>query len=139
MFTILQHGTHCRAGAAMKQGRDDDQKGCQPCGNDIQQIIQPCSPGAKGAVAGIAIADHAVGCIDNLVGDKAGKAGHNKPEGGGKYPVRQIFCSCFNRGAGDIAVIQRGGRPANNHADRRPGGFQSRIKRNGHGTDMVIQ
>ena len=123
IFTVAHHDFQGDEDAAAKKRSGYDKQRCQSCRDEVKQIIQPRCPTAKGPVPGIAIADHAVSCIDYLIGKQARKTYKDKPESGGKYTVGQVFRACFDGGARDIALIHIGSGTANNHANGCPCGF----------------
>ena len=91
---------------AQRRGRDDQQRG-QARGRQIDQVVEPRRRIAEVAVTRRAMADHAVGGVDRLVGDAAGKPANRQPENRRHDAVGEVLRQALDRRARDAGLIER--------------------------------
>ena len=98
----------------------------QPRRNEIEQIVEPRRRPAEGLMARRAMADHAVGGVDHLVGEQAGQAEEQGPEQRRHHAVGEILGQRFERRRG-----RRRPRPGSPDRGRRCG-RRRRARRRAH-------
>ena len=86
------------------------------------------------------VADHAVGGVDRLVGDGAGKTGSGHPEQRRDHPVGEVLCKAFDRGAADACFGQVARVSSDDHRHRLPPGLDTaRLESPNDGDDMAVE
>lgn len=128
------------AGAFQEHGGDGDPEDGQAGGKEIRDIIEFGGGVAEGGMARRQVADHAVGCIDRLVADAAGKTASSQPERRRDDPVGKILGEALDRRPGDARCIQSADVAPDNGGDRGAAGLQpAMLKRQRHGADMRME
>ncbi len=85
--------------------------------DEIDEIVEFGGGIAEVGVTRGPMADHAVGGVDRLVGNKAGKPQQHEPEHRRDDAVGKVLGGRFDRGAGDASLIKAVGIAADDHRD----------------------
>ncbi len=86
------------------------------------------------------MADHAVGGVDRLVGDRARQAEQDHPEERRHHAVAKALGQAFDGGAADAGFIELLGIASDDHSHRFPAGGEAfGAERVRHGLDVGVQ
>ena len=92
------------------------------------------------AIAFGLVADHAVQRVDRLVGEQAGQAQDQIPEGWCDHTVGEIFGQRLDRPTADTMFVERCGVPADDVADRGASGLDPiAFQRRGHRVPVIVK
>ena len=94
-------------GIGMKQGSDREEEGGKARGRKIDHIVDLRSGPAERLVARRAVADHAVGGVDRLVGHHARQAEQRAPHDRRHDGVGEILGEALDGGARHAGFIER--------------------------------
>ena len=127
-------------GIVMKQGGDREQEGGKARGRNVHRIVDLRRGKAERLVARRAVADHAVGGVDRLVGHHARQAENRAPHDRRHHGVGEILGEALDGGARHACLVER----ARVAADDLGNGFTpcfdpALIERIGNGGDMLIE
>jgi len=98
----------CRRIVADGRGQNDQQRR-QPRRRQVDQIVESCGGKPEVAVTRRAMADHAVGGVDRLVGRATGQAADRQPEHRRDDSVGEILREAFDRRPRDAGLVERVG------------------------------
>jgi adenosylcobyric acid synthase len=139
---VAQHDRHgmARTTSGGKNRGGGDKEPAEPGRHQVQAIVETRRRPAEGAVAPIAVPDHAVEGIRHLVGEEKGQPADEIPEHRRHDAVAEVFRQALDRRAGDAMGIEARRIAADDMADRRaPGGQSAGIERPGDGGDMLVE
>ena len=102
------HAFDADASLLMAAASNDQQRG-QPRRRQVDQIVESCGGKPEVAVTRRAMADHAVGGVDRLVGRAAGQAADRQPEHRRDDSVGEILREAFDRRPRDAGLVERVG------------------------------
>ena len=97
------------AAATLERRGQNDQQRRQPRRRQVDQIVESCGGKPEVAVTRRAMADHAVGGVDRLVGRATGQAADRQPEHRRDDSVGEILREAFDRRPRDAGLVERVG------------------------------
>src|SRR5215469_1939241 len=122
---------HCRGGEEEPAGES---------WNCIETVVEACRRPSKAAVAGGAVADHAVERVCHFVCKEPRQAEQEVPKDRSNDAVTEIFREAFDRGASDAVLVEARRIAPDDMAYRLTAAGQSAgLKRGSHGGDVFIQ
>ena len=101
----------------MKQAAATISSARQPRRRQVDQIVEARRRPAERAVARAAVADHAVGGVDGLVGGRRRQAADRQPEGRRDDAVGKILGEAFDRRARHAGLVEPLGIAPDDHRD----------------------
>lgn len=97
-----------RCPAMAQPGQSQIEERCEAGREKIDGVIKPRRRPAKINVAGRAVADHAVSCIDDLAGHHAGDSQQDQPEQRSDNPIGEVFGEALDSGPRDARLVKFG-------------------------------
>ena len=122
-----------------EESRNHDEKGRQPRGQKIGEIIEFRRGEAERRVPWRLVADHAVGGVDGLVAKAKRQAAKREPEGGRGDAVGKILGKALDCRAGDACLIEVCHVAADDFCHGSTASLQSCVESFRDGKDMRIE
>ncbi len=118
----------------------DDQHAGNAGGDQVDQIVKTGRSPAEGAIAIIAVPDHAVEGVDHLVGEQSRQSGGQIGKRRSDDTIAEVFGQRFYSGAGDRIFVETLRVAADDVSDRiASAGKPGRLKADCDPSDMVIE
>ena len=129
-----------RSGTAAERGGANDQQRGEPRRRQVDEIVEPRGGPSERLVARGAVADHAVGGVDRLVGGAAGKPGERHPEHRRDDAVGEILGQALDRRARHAGLVEHLRVAADDLRHRRAAGGEAvALERRRHRGDVLVK